>query len=196
MKTGYKIAIISGITAAAVMLITYRVRAASIARSWVGISEKGANESFSSTAFQNMMKSIGWKSGEEWCMYFAKAVHYDTFKKDRAHISKILDGSTQRSFMSAKNDTTGTYKVITSGRPKIGDIAIWQKTTDPSKGHAGVVIKSGSDSFTTVEGNTNLAGSASGEKVLVKERPLTYDKAIPNSTLKLRGFIRKRMDWF
>jgi len=127
-------------------------------------------------------------------MYLAKAVHVETFKKQTNAINKVLNGSTQLSWKNAKNDTSGTYKVITSGKPQKGDIVIWQSVKDPSKGHAGIVINRGTDTFTTIEGNTNLSGSSEGDKVLKKVRPLQYNKTIPNSSLKLLGFIRKKIN--
>jgi hypothetical protein len=158
---------------------------------WVGINETGANKSFADKVFEDMLKKVGWISGQAWCMYFAKAVHWESFPKDRANIQKILRGGTQKSFNNAKNDKTGTYTVITSGQPKLGDIAIWQNLKKPSEGHAGIVIKSFGDSFETVEGNTNKEGSREGTSVLKKIRPLNYGKTPSKSGLKLLGFIRK-----
>lgn len=171
-----------------------RAKAASYAKRWVGVSEYGFNAAFSNKVFEDMMRDMGWKGGEAWCMYFAKAVHYNSFKKDAQKIDKILTGSTQGSFVNASKDTTKTYKVVTSGRPRLGDIAIWQRVDNPSKGHAAVVIKPKGATFMTVEGNTNAGGSSEGDKVLIKERPLKYGEQLPNSSLKLRGFIRKITD--
>jgi hypothetical protein len=187
----YKYIIASGVLVIAGVLLTYRAKAASFAKKWVGVNENGFNASFSNDVFQAMMKKVGWKGGDAWCMYFAKAVHYETFPKDADKINKILVGSTQQSWRNVEKDTTNTYKLITSGKPKLGDIAIWTNANDTSKGHAGVVIKSGSDSFTTVEGNTNYAGSREGDAVLQKERQLKYNKKINNNPLILKGFIRK-----
>jgi hypothetical protein len=173
------------------LVISYRARASAFARKWIGISEKGFNSAFSNDVFQAMLKNVGWKGGEAWCMYFAKAVHYESYPKDREQINILMNGSTMRSWQNVKNDKSGTYRIITSGSPKLGDIAIWTNTTNTSKGHAGVVIKSTGENFTTVEGNTNAGGSSEGDSVMVKERPLKYNQQIPNSSLKLLGFIRK-----
>ncbi len=186
-----KYTILAGIAVVVGVLLTYRLRAATFAKKWVGINENGFNASFSNQVFEAMLKKAGWKSGEAWCMYFAKAVHYDSFPKDRDKINTLLNGSTQRSWDNVKKDKSNTYKAITSGSPKIGDIAIWQNVNDRSKGHAGVVIKSGINDFQTVEGNTNAIGSREGDKVAIKVRPLQYGKAVGNSNLALLGFIRK-----
>ena len=204
MKETQKIAIITGaMIVVAIILETRKAKAAGtgasalagkasdFAQKWVGITEVGANKAFSDNVFEQMMKNVGWKSGEEWCMYFAKAVHFDTFKDDRDNIKRILNGSTQSSWKNAGNDTTGTYKQVKSGRPMMGDIAIWQRTTAPSKGHAAIVIKDMGDYFETVEGNTSGGGAYNGDRVLKLKRPMRYNQKIPNSTLKLLGFIRK-----
>jgi hypothetical protein len=188
-KHKYSIAALSAVIIAAIVM--YRARVVAFAKQWVGISERGVNAGFSNNVFQAMLKRVGWKSGESWCMYFAKAVHYDSFPKDRAVINRLLNGRTQESFNNVLKDNTNTYRIITSGRPRLGDIAIWQNTNNRSTGHAGIVIKSGTNEFTTVEGNTNQAGSREGDMVLQKTRPLTYGQTLPNSTLMLRGFIRK-----
>jgi len=129
-------------------------------------------------------------------MYLAKAIHIETFPKDKDKINKLFTGSTQQSWQNAKKDTSGLYKVITSGQPQRGDIAIWQRVTDASKGHAAIVIARGGDTFKTIEGNTNNGGSSEGDKVLVQTRKLDYNKTQPNSSLKLLGFIRKRIPIF
>jgi hypothetical protein len=162
------------------------------ANKWENVAEYGYNASFSNEVFQKMLEKVGWRSGESWCMYFAKAVHVETFPKDVDKINKVLNGLTQGSFNNAKNDKSGTYKVITSGEPQKGDIAIWVHLDDASKGHAAIVTSLNSNNtFNTIEGNTNQAGSREGDKVLKKVRALTYGKPMPNSTLALRGFIRK-----
>lgn len=189
--TFYKVLIGSSIAVVAALVIGYRYRAAKIAEKWVGITEKGNNAAFSNEVFEAMMKSVGWRSGEAWCMYLAKAIHIETFPKDRDKINKILNGSTQLSWQNAKKDTSGTYKVITSGKPQRGDIAIFQRVSDTSKGHAAIVISRDGNTFKTIEGNTNNGGSSEGDKVLAQTRQLDYNKTQPNSSLKLLGFIRK-----
>jgi hypothetical protein len=191
--TFYKVLIGSSIAVVAALVIGYRYRAAKIAEKWVGITEKGDNAAFSNDVFEAMMKSVGWRSGEAWCMYLAKAIHIETFPKDKDKINKLLTGSTQLSWKNVTKDTSGLYKIVTSGQPQRGDIAIFQRVTDTSKGHAAIVIERGGNSFKTIEGNTNNGGSSEGDKVLIQTRQLDYNKTQPNSSLKLLGFIRKRI---
>lgn len=160
---------------------------------WVGIKEIGFNKAFSNEVFQNMLKNVGWNSGEAWCMYFAKAIHYEVYKDKpqvQEKIKKILTGSTQQSFNNAQNDKTGTYTTTTS--PKVGDIAIWQNKYDLSKGHAGVVAQVNRDTITTIEGNTGDRNVSEGDLVAKKQRPKQINQPLGSgSNLILRGYIRK-----
>lgn len=162
-----------------------------IAIKYEGIKEIGVNQGFNDVNFQKKMSNAGWSSGQQWCAYFAKLVHLEAFPDSANNIRKILNGNTQKLFNNAKNDTTGTYTVIMAGKPMPGDIAIWVRTKNASKGHAGIVINSNDDFFETIEGNTDMQGSAVGQGVLKQKRPLKYNQNIPNSGLKLRGFVRK-----
>jgi len=163
-----------------------------IASPWVGVEEIGNNQAFGNKVFEAMMEQVGWNSSDQWCMYFAKAVHYEAFKDnptEQAKINKILGGSSQRSFTNAQNDTTNTY--TTSLIPKVGDIVIFQHKNSPSTGHAGVVVKVNNDStIDTIEGNTSANNISDGEFVARKKRTSVIGKSI-GGDLALRGFIRK-----
>ena len=166
----------------------------SFASEWIGVDEIGNNQAFGNTVFQSMLKNVGWKSSEHWCMYFAKAVHYEVFKNERQAINKLLSGSTQGSFNAVKKDTNGIYEAVESGPPKNGDIAIWQRTNAPGTGHAGVVVKvNNNGTMDTIEGNTGGQSISDGDTVARKVRPSVIGQNIPGSTLKLRGFIRKKL---
>lgn len=166
------------------------------------VQEIGDNQSFADQTFQDMLATAGWKSGEEWCMYFAKAVYLKALPNQSENINKMT-GSTQGSFNSVKNGKVPNFTIITSGRPRRGDIAIWQNKANPSKGHAGVVIKTTSkefpSGFTTIEGNTeaNADFYGSGQSVRIVEHNLDYGqtaKSYPSKTL--RGFIRFKPFYF
>jgi hypothetical protein len=163
------------------------------ASKWVGVNEIGNNQAFGNDVFQQMMKKVGWSSSDQWCMYFAKAVHYEIFENERNAINKILVGNSQSSFNNAKNDKTGTYQAITQGTPKKGDIFIFQHTDRPATGHAGIVSSVSSDGKTmnTIEGNTSDKSIADGDTIARKVRPAIIGTNIKGSTLRLRGFIRK-----
>ena len=138
-----------------------------------------------------MLKHVGWLGGQAWCMYFAKAVHYEAYKDKpqvQAKIKRILTGATQESYVNAKNDKTGTYTVTTN--PKAGDIIIFQNRLTPAYGHAGVVTEVGKDYVKTIEGNTSDRSIADGDTVARKKRPIKIGAGIGDN-LYLRGFIRK-----
>lgn len=151
-----------------------------IASQWVGVEEIGNNQAFGNKVFEAMMEQVGWNSSDQWCMYFAKAVHYEAFKDnptEQAKINKILGGSSQRSFTNAQNDTTNTY--TTSLIPKVGDIVIFQHKNSPSTGHAGIVVKVNNDStIDTIEGNTSANNISDGEFVARKKRTSVIGKSI------------------
>ena len=164
----------------------------SFANKWVGVNEIGNNQSFGNEAFQSMMKQIGWHSSDQWCMYFAKAVHYNVFKNnptEQSKINKILTGGSQESFNNAQKDKTNTYTTATT--PKVGDIIIFRHSNNPSKGHAGVVVKvNPNKTVNTIEGNTSDAKISDGEYVAKKVRTSEIGKSI-GGDLRVRGFIRK-----
>ncbi len=159
---------------------------------WVGVKEIGDNQSFGNDVFKAMMKNVGWKSSEQWCMYFAKAVHYEIFKDnptELAKINRILNGGTQLSYDQAKNDKSGTYTV--SSTPQKGDIQIYRNNAT-GKGHAGVVVNVNSNgTLSTIEGNTSDDNIADGQYVAKKTRPSKVGTYLPNSNLYVRGYIRK-----
>jgi hypothetical protein len=164
----------------------------SFASSWVGVKEIGDNKAFANKVFEEMMRVVGWRSNEQWCMYFAKAIHYQALQKnptEQAKVKKILTGSSQLSFSNAKNDTTGTY--TTSTTPKVGDIVVFQHKNSPSTGHAGVVVKVNNDNtINTIEGNTSDKSISNGELVSKKVRTSVVGNSI-GGDLVVRGYIRK-----
>jgi hypothetical protein len=179
---------------AGLIFISWRRRAATVASSFMDTMEIGNNAGFSDKAFQQMLSDIGWRGGEAWCMYFAKAVYLEAFPKKADRINQVLTGSTQGSFAKAK-ENPDLFKVITEGPPQRGDIIIWQSTTDPSLGHAGIAYKKDSgDKWWTVEGNSGFGGTREGQGVTKGHRTLV--PGTTEGTLKLRGFLRLKNDLF
>lgn len=160
------------------------------------IDEIGNNAAFADEKFEEMMKTAGWKSGEEWCMYFAKAVYLKALPLQKDKIN-MLSGSTQSSFNKVKNGEIPDFKVVTSGMPRRGDIVIWQNKDNPSKGHAGIVTRTTSWEyplgFTTIEGNVSVNADfyGDGQSVRKAEHNLDYGQTSKTYPSKiLRGFIR------
>lgn len=160
-----------------------------------GVKEVGNNSGFSSEIFEKMMRDVGWKSGEQWCMYFAKNVYVQSLPKLADDFKKVLSGSSQRSFNNVDEGKSEYLETIKEGSPKKGDIVIWQRKSDKSKGHAGVVVdvSEGGNKFTAMEGNTNFDPAFNGDGELVNVVPHETKYGESDSTYKtmiLRGFIR------
>lgn len=176
---------------ATVLFVGWRRKAANVAAEYINQQEIGNNQGFASKAFESMMRSVGWKGGEAWCMYFAKHVYMNAFPKKAAIIEKILTGSTQGSWKAAK-ENPDVFRVITEGSPRVGDIAIWQSVSNPSLGHAAIVYrKQGADSWELVEGNSSFEGARDGQGVVKTERDLIIGSV--TGGLKLLGYIRIKM---
>lgn len=196
---GFKIFLVTlPIVASLAIFLNYRRRKIKrIAKSFQGVEEIGDNKSFTNKVLEDMLKEAGWKSGEAWCMYYAKAIYLKAFPKLESQIKKDLSGSTQGTWNNIANGNSSIFEIVTSGKPRVGDIAIWQRTNDASKGHAGIVVKPKSmkysNGYTTIEGNTNYDPSFQGEGDLVDKVQHELKYNLPNETykgLKLRGFIR------
>lgn len=174
-----------------IMLIGWRRRVANTAAAFIDEMEVGNNQGFASAVFEQMMRDVGWHGGEAWCMYFVKAMYMSAFVRRAAVISKILTGSTQTSLKNAI-DNPDVFKVITEGRPQVGDIAIWQNIHDPGKGHAAIVYrKDHGDYYQTIEGNSSAGGSSEGERVTKGNRLLVPGTV--EGSLKLLAFIRLKL---
>jgi hypothetical protein len=201
MNKGLKITLIVGgiltVASLAIFINNRRRKIKRISKSFQGVEEVGNNQSFSDETLKEMLKDSGWKSGEAWCMYYAKAIYKRALPKLADQIQKDLSGSTQGTWNKIKNGDSEIFETVTSGNPRVGDIVIWRRVNDSSKGHAGIVIRPNSskypNGYTTVEGNTNYDPSFQGEGDLVDilQHELKYGET--NDTykgLKLLGFIR------
>ena len=165
---------------------------ANYAITWIGVKEIGKNNGFANASFEKLMKTVGWYNSAQWCMFFAKMVHYNTFKKDQKIINKILDGNSQKAFQNATNDKTGTYKTVTKN-PQIGDIIVFTHRNNKATGHVGIVIKVIDDkNVETIEGNTSDKSIGDGDLVAKKIRPYTLGASLGKKTdLYVKGLIRK-----
>lgn len=173
-----------------IIFTSWRSKAANVAARFLDEIEVGNNQGFTNKAFEQMMKDVGWRGGEAWCMYLAKAVWMQAFPKKAALIAKYLTGSTQTSWKNAKANPE-IFKVITDGKPMPGDIVIWQSTTNSTLGHAGIVKNKKSDQYEVVEGNTSLQGARDGQGVEKNTRNL--EQGYVDGTLKVLGFIRLKL---
>lgn len=176
------------VTGAAVFFsLRGRARIKAFAKAMVGQKEVTGNMGFQSAEFENMMKEVGWKEGDQWCVFFAKLTWWQkapAFLKPK--IKSAISGSSQTTWENVSKDPA----FVTSKIPKPGDMVIWQsyKNGVPQwTGHAGIVEKVGFNDFKTIEGNTNDAGGREGYIVAQKDRTFNFDT---NNGLRLKGFIR------
>lgn len=196
LKTVLIVSAVAGAIFLGVVFINYRKKNIKrFALLFEGIKELGNNAGFSNAIFQKMMDSVGWNGGEPWCMYFAKGVYNEVFPKLSMDFGHSLRGSSQISFNNVAEGKSESLKTVTEGKPMVGDIVIWQRVDNPSKGHAGIVTKvyDGGQKFDSIEGNTNYDPSFQGEGDIVDVVPHDVKYGQPDMTyksLKLRGFIR------
>jgi len=144
------------------------------------------NVGFVDKSFQTMMKAVGWKGGEAWCMYYCKLVYMQFFSFDREFLAKNFNGSTSGTLqnvinLNARGDRR--YVFIKANTPQIGDIICLQ-------GHVALVQEVISPTIVkTIEGNTNVRGSREGEGVSENKRTLVVGKKSFDQLFK--GYIRR-----
>lgn len=153
----------------------------------VGQQEISGNLGFKNIEFESLIKEVGWKVGDAWCVYFVKLVWYQKAPDwIKSKINRTLSGSSQTTWSRLQADPA----FITSTVPKPGDIVIWQTYQDGVgkwSGHAGIVTRVGLGDFKTIEGNTNTEGGREG--YIVAEKTRNYDWNT-NNGLRLKGFAR------
>jgi hypothetical protein len=162
-------------------------KAVNIAKRYIGQSEVYDNQGFNDPNFLKEMVSVDWKKGQAWCMYFVRLVYTKAFPQ-LASLHSLINPNSQVTWQNFSNDKTGKFKILYNPQP--GDIVIYQfyqngKAT--ATGHSGIVTSVSKDSFTTIEGNTSLAGSNQGKFVAEKKRQYIY---ATKDGLAVKGFIR------
>jgi hypothetical protein len=127
------------------------------AKSFVGIKEIPPNQSFNNKEFQNLMASVGWRTGWAWCCLFSELVwklgYEDTFGK-RADVNKLLSklfsANSQATFLSFSE----APEFNISEQPEPADIGIYKSGN--ITGHT--IIVADNIEYTdirTVEGNAS-----------------------------------------
>jgi hypothetical protein len=150
------------------------------------------NVGFVDASFQAMMKSVGWRGGEAWCMYFCKLVYMQFFSFDREFISKNFNGSSQgtpNNIIALNKRGDKRYVFIEENSPQIGDIFCLVNKANRGFGHVGIVTEViDNTTVKTIEGNTSLKGVREGEGVFELKRTLVVGKGSSQIT---RGYIRR-----
>jgi hypothetical protein len=177
------------LAAGAVFYFSYsqRRKVLKISQAFIGQMEKSGNSGFQNAEMEKLMKEVGWRPGDAWCVYFAKLMWYmqaPNWLKPK--IKTAISGNSQTTWDNVSKDPA----FVVSRIPRPGDLVIWQNFKNGVgswTGHAGIVKKVNLNDFTTVEGNTNDAGGSEGVEVAEKVRK--YDFTRENG-LRLKGFVR------
>jgi hypothetical protein len=178
------------IIAGAISFFTYRNRKKIIAvsKAFIGQQEISGNTGFQNDEMERLMKEVGWKPGDAWCVYFAKLMWWlKSPEWLKPKIKTAISGSSQQTWQNVSNDPA----FVVSKIPRPGDMVIWQTYKNgvgQSSGHAGIVTKVNINNFQTVEGNTS-GSSGTNEGIAVAERVREYNFDA-NNGLRLKGFVR------
>jgi hypothetical protein len=150
------------------------------------------NVGFVDGAFEQMMKSVGWKSSNAWCAFYVKVVLMGLFSFDREWLSKNIGGGALQNLTNVQNlNKKGDkrYLAFTKGKLQVGDVFCGQRS---GGGHTGIIVKildEQTNHCETIEGNTNSNKSGEGDKVKTLKRFLTVGK--PSAGLSIVGFYRR-----
>lgn len=166
------------------------------AKKYIGTKEKAGNLGFDNMHFEDNMHACGWKTGYAWCSFFAELVWreaYSAFDTTVANtIGLIFSGSAVQTFHNFNKNKQEGFVIKIETFPKPGSLVVWQKYKNGKAtqwGHIGIVDIAASDSFKTIEGNTNNAGYREGDGVYQKTRKYNFEKT---NGLRLLGFIEPK----
>lgn len=157
------------------------------------VVRRSKNAGFVDASFQAMMKAVGWKGGEAWCMYFCKLVYMQFFSFDRDFIAKNFTGSSRATPDNIKNlnkkgDTR--YVFLETNTPQIADVFCLRNPDGSYTGHAGLVAEVISPTqVKTIEGNTTVRGVREGDGVAELTRTLEVGKRSMGQIFS--GYIRR-----
>ena len=176
-------------SATAIGFLSYskRRKIIKVSKAFIGQQEKSGNTGFQNAEMEKLMAEVGWRSGDAWCVYFAKLMWFTVAPEWlKPKIKSTISGSSQQTWARVNGDPA----FVVSRIPRVGDMVIWQTYKNgvgQSTGHAGIVKRFGVNDFKSIEGNTNQAGGSEGIEVAEKTRTYNYDT---NNGLRLKGFVR------
>jgi hypothetical protein len=151
-----------------------------------------ANVGFVDSAFEAMMKAVGWKSSQAWCAYYVKLVLMQLFSFDKEWLSKNIGGVALQNLynvqaLNKKGDKK--YLAFTKGELRIGDVFCAKRTKG---GHTGIIVQildKETNYCETIEGNTDSTKTGEGDKVKRLKRYLTVGKT--SGSMTIVGFFRR-----
>ena len=150
------------------------------------------NVGFVDSAFEAMMKSVGWQSSQAWCAFYVKLVLMQLFSFDKEWLSKNIGGSALQNLINVQNlNKKGDkkYLAFTKGKLQVGDIFCAKRTKG---GHTGIIVQildEKTNYCETIEGNTDSTQTGEGDKVKKLKRYLTVGKA--SGSMTIVGFFRR-----
>lgn len=155
------------------------------ALSFVGQKEKGANNSgFENEWFEDLLRSVGWTSGQEWCGYAQMAVLKGLIDEDKY---KLLSPSVNQTYMNFKKAIPESLVK----EPKAGYLVLFSLYKDGNitwKGHIGLVTSIVDDiTFRSAEGNGNSKGGSRGDEFVNIARKVDFSPK--KNGLVLRSFV-------
>jgi hypothetical protein len=151
-----------------------------------------ANVGFVDSAFEAMMKAVGWQSSQAWCAYYVKLVLMQLFSFDKEWLSKNIGGSALQNLINVQNlNKKGDKKYVafTSGKLQVGDIFCAKRTKG---GHTGIIVQildEKTNYCETIEGTTDSSQTGEGDKVKKLKRYLTVGKI--SGSMTITGFFRR-----
>lgn len=155
-----------------------------VAQKYIGQQEVSGNMGWKDKNFEAAMKEIGWAPTHSWCCYFTELVAKEAAGKNTPEW-KAFDKLFQASCTATYANFSGSSMFKVGKVPKVGSLIVW-RMGHGWKGHIGIVESVKDGVMTTIEGNTNLAGSREGTHVLRKTRKLVWTNG---PGLNLVGFI-------
>jgi len=150
------------------------------------------NVGFVDSAFEKMMKSVGWQSSNAWCGFYVKLILMQLFSFDKEWLSKNIGGGALQNLTNVQNlNKRGDkrYVAFTKGKLQVGDVFCGQRS---GGGHTGIIVEildEQTNYCKTIEGNTNSNKSGEGDMVKTLKRNLTVGKS--SAGLTIVGFFRR-----
>lgn len=156
-----------------------------IAAKYIGMKENEGNKFDDSSILGQILHKAGQKDGEAWCAYFAEAVFCEAYPERNGELRKLFSASAVKTYENFKNAA-----FLCNELPRANNLVVWQRYDKGVKqwtGHVGIVENvMVNGSFTSIEGNTNGAGSREGDSVQRKVR----SKTKVDTGLNVLGFIQ------
>lgn len=153
---------------------------------YIGEKEGKGNAFDESTELGRRLTEAGHIDGEAWCALLMEVIHKEAYPERLLELDALFSKGAVATFKILQDQE---FPVLTY--PKVDAMAFWQKFVDGKagwQGHTGLVTKvNADDSFESVEGNTNEAGSREGTTVMVKPHRMNWDTM---TGLRLLGFIK------